>query len=112
MGVARGIGVSKAVGGSRRWSLLLFSWNYIILHTVHSYLLPLPLSIPSTNSLPKKIDDIKLFDFGMARELRPELKVDDENYRLSKCGSPTYMAPGTSRLYCLSALFWMMRLDP
>jgi serine/threonine protein kinase len=40
-------------------------------------------------------DDIKLFDFGMAKELKPEHKVDDENYRLSFCGSPRYMAPGT-----------------
>jgi serine/threonine protein kinase len=39
-------------------------------------------------------DDIKLFDFGMARELKPDLKVDEENYRLSLCGSPRYMAPG------------------
>lgn len=38
-------------------------------------------------------DDIKLFDFGMARELKDELKADDENYRLSLCGSPRYMAP-------------------
>ncbi|KAG7367596.1 serine/threonine protein kinase [Nitzschia inconspicua] len=38
-------------------------------------------------------DDIKLFDFGMAKELKPDLKVDDENYRLSFCGSPSYMAP-------------------
>ena len=40
-------------------------------------------------------DDIKLFDFGMARELTEDLKVDDENYCLSMCGSPRYMAPGT-----------------
>jgi serine/threonine protein kinase len=39
-------------------------------------------------------DDIKLFDFGMAKKLKPEYKVDDENYKLSFCGSPRYMAPG------------------
>jgi serine/threonine protein kinase len=38
-------------------------------------------------------DDIKLFDFGMARELRDDYKTKDGNYRLSKCGSPRYMAP-------------------
>ncbi|KAL3921844.1 MAG: hypothetical protein SGILL_002536 [Bacillariaceae sp.] len=38
-------------------------------------------------------DDIKLFDFGMARELKDDLKADEENYRLSLCGSPRYMAP-------------------
>jgi serine/threonine protein kinase len=44
-------------------------------------------------------DDIKLFDFGMAKELKPEHKVDDENYRLSFCGSPSYMAPGTVQIF-------------
>jgi serine/threonine protein kinase len=45
-------------------------------------------------SLPLATDDIKLFDFGMGRELNDDLKADDENFRLTFCGSPRYMAPG------------------
>lgn len=41
-------------------------------------------------------NDIKLFDFGLAKELRDDLKVDDNLYNLTgDTGSPRYMAPGT-----------------
>ena len=42
-------------------------------------------------------DDIKLFDFGLAKELRDDLKVpgNDKLYHLTgDTGSPRYMAPG------------------
>ena len=39
-------------------------------------------------------DDIKLFDFGLAKELRDDLKVDNHLYKLTEMtGSLRYMAP-------------------
>ena len=52
-------------------------------------------------------DDIKLFDFGLAKELRDEYKVDGGLYKLTAdTGSPRYMAPGTNRFG-----FWMLMMD-
>jgi len=39
-------------------------------------------------------DDVKLFDFGLAKELTPSLKLGNNTYKLTKMtGSPRYMAP-------------------
>ena len=39
---------------------------------------------------------VKLFDFGLAKELKPELKAKSEGYLLTgNTGSRRYMAPGT-----------------
>ena len=67
---------------------------------------------------------LKLFDFGLAKELREEDKTDDGLYRnLTKCtGAIRYMAPevGLGRPYNLSAdayswahlLWFMLALEP
>lgn len=73
-------------------------------------------------------NDIKLFDFGLARELRDHLKVDGTStnfpmYNLTaNTGSPIYMAPevalgkpynGTCDTYSFSILLWeMLALTP
>lgn len=49
-------------------------------------------------------DDIKVFDFGLAKELREHLRCKDNSdlYNLtSDTGSPRYMAPGTLSYYYL-----------
>lgn len=47
--------------------------------------------------------DVKLFDFGLSREL-PERKLDDGTYHMTgDTGSPRYMAPeGKKRRYTQS----------
>ena len=46
-------------------------------------------------------DDIKLFDFGLAKELRDSQMTEDGLYRLTaETGSPRYMAPGTKYCEC------------
>jgi serine/threonine protein kinase len=41
-------------------------------------------------------DDIKLFDFGLAKELKDDMKNENGVYHLTAdTGSPRYMAPGT-----------------
>ena len=43
------------------------------------------------------VNAIKLFDFGLAKELKDNLKLADGNYKLTgDTGSPRYMAPGKS----------------
>lgn len=41
---------------------------------------------------------IKLFDFGLARELKPERRMGRDQFFLSRAGSPRYMAPEVMRL--------------
>ena len=63
-------------------------------------------------------DDIKLFDFGLAKELREDLKHDNHLYNLTAdTGSPRYMAPevalgkpynGTCDTYSFCVLLWEM----
>lgn len=39
-------------------------------------------------------DDVKLFDFGLAKELIPSIQVSPDTYKLThRTGSPRYMAP-------------------
>ena len=49
--------------------------------------------------------DIKLFDLGLVKELRPSDKDSRGNYKLSMAGTPRYMAPecGMYQPYNLSA---------
>jgi len=49
--------------------------------------------------------DVKLFDFGLAKELHKGQEDNCENYKLSMAGTPRYMAPecGMYRAYNLSA---------
>lgn len=63
-------------------------------------------------------DDVKIFDFGLAKELDPKLKNDDGTYKLTgDTGSPRYMAPEvylgkpyneTADTYSFGILFWQM----
>ncbi|CAB9504192.1 activated protein kinase catalytic subunit alpha-1 [Seminavis robusta] len=63
-------------------------------------------------------DDIKLFDFGLAKELRDDLKTEDGLYKLTgDTGSPRYMAPevafgkpynSTCDTYSFCILLWQM----
>lgn len=59
--------------------------------------------------------DIKLFDLGLVKELRPDEKDRNGNYRLSMAGTPRYMAPEcgmyqpynlSADVYSLSMLLW------
>lgn len=62
--------------------------------------------------------DIKIFDFGLAKELHPDEKMDDGLYKLTgDTGSPRYMAPEvalgkpyneTCDVYSFSILMWQM----
>lgn len=62
--------------------------------------------------------EVKIFDFGLAKELRPENKLDDGTYKLtSDTGSPRYMAPEvalgqtyneTSDIYSFGILLWQL----
>src|SRR5210317_2133283 len=49
--------------------------------------------------------DIKLFDLGLVKELQPDERRKDGNYKLSMAGTPRYMAPecGNYKPYNLSA---------
>ena len=49
--------------------------------------------------------DIKLFDLGLVKELLPDDRRKDGNYKLSMAGTPRYMAPecGSYKPYNLSA---------
>lgn len=41
------------------------------------------------------LDDVKIFDFGLSKELHPSLLANDGCYKLTgDCGSLRYMAPG------------------
>eukprot|EP00934_Nitzschia_sp_Nitz4_P000331 Nitzschia sp. Nitz4//scaffold293_size23253//18798//20314//NITZ4_008509-RA/size23253-augustus-gene-0.7-mRNA-1//1//CDS//3329546207//331//frame0 len=64
-------------------------------------------------------DDIKLFDFGLARELPPPEESTNGNgqFKMSQCGSPRYMAPEIGRgeeynekcdVYSFAMLLWEM----
>lgn len=69
-------------------------------------------------SIHRQRDDIKVFDFGLAKELREDLMNDDGTYRLTELtGSPRYMAPevaneqpynATCDSYSFAILFWEM----
>lgn len=49
-------------------------------------------------------DDIKLFDFGLAKELHDEDKDAEGLYKLTGVtGSPIYMAPGKPLVWSLQA---------
>lgn len=62
--------------------------------------------------------DIKVFDFGLAKELHPEDKMENGLYKLTgDTGSPRYMAPEvalgkpyneTCDVYSFSILMWQM----
>ena len=66
-----------------------------------SFLFPWLKSFSSSHLNGKNIgfdcrDDIKLFDFGLAKELHDSLMTKDGLYKLTAdTGSPRYMAPGT-----------------
>eukprot|EP00934_Nitzschia_sp_Nitz4_P000051 Nitzschia sp. Nitz4//scaffold293_size23253//16701//18224//NITZ4_008508-RA/size23253-augustus-gene-0.6-mRNA-1//1//CDS//3329546204//51//frame0 len=64
-------------------------------------------------------DDIKLFDFGLAREVPPVEKSQngDGRFKMTQCGSPRYMAPEIGRgdsydekcdVYSFAMLLWEM----
>jgi serine/threonine protein kinase len=64
-------------------------------------------------------DDVKIFDFGLAAEMHPSLRVNGTNtYRLTaESGSPRYMAPEVALgqpynhlvdVYSFSLLLWEM----
>ena len=63
-------------------------------------------------------DDIKIFDFGLAKELTDDLRNDDGTYKLTEMtGSPRYMAPevhnglpynATCDVYSFAILLWQM----
>ena len=49
----------------------------------------------SHNSFFLQRDDVKVFDFGLAKELYDDQKKEDGLYNLTAMtGSPRYMAPG------------------
>jgi len=62
--------------------------------------------------------DVKIFDFGLAKELDPKQKLDDGTYKLTAdTGSPRYMAPEvfldkpyneTADTYSFSILCWQI----
>ena len=62
--------------------------------------------------------DVKIFDFGLAKELQPSLLVGDDLYELtSSTGSPRYMAPEVclgepynkkADVYSFSVLLWQI----
>jgi len=62
--------------------------------------------------------DVKIFDFGLAKELDPRKKLDDGTYNLTgDTGSPRYMAPEvflsktyneTADTYSFSILCWQI----
>lgn len=62
------------------------------------------------------IGDVKIFDFGLARELEPALRQSDGTYKLTiDTGSPRYMAPevalgktynDTADVYSFCILLW------
>ncbi|KAL7552265.1 hypothetical protein ACHAWF_015497 [Thalassiosira exigua] len=61
--------------------------------------------------------DIKLFDLGLVKELFPNERDKNGNYRLSMAGTPRYMAPEcglyqpynlSADVYSFSMLFWEM----
>eukprot|EP00561_Arcocellulus_cornucervis_P005941 CAMPEP_0185828626 /NCGR_PEP_ID=MMETSP1322-20130828/32649_1 /TAXON_ID=265543 /ORGANISM="Minutocellus polymorphus, Strain RCC2270" /LENGTH=400 /DNA_ID=CAMNT_0028526367 /DNA_START=50 /DNA_END=1252 /DNA_ORIENTATION=- len=62
--------------------------------------------------------DVKLFDFGLAKEIRPEEKLDDDLYKMSgNTGSLRYMAPEVALekpynssvdVYSFGILFWQI----
>lgn len=63
-------------------------------------------------------DDIKLFDFGLATEMKDDRKADDDTYRLTgTTGSPRYMSNEVGNeipynektdVYSFAILFWEM----
>lgn len=62
--------------------------------------------------------DVKIFDFGLAKEMRPEDMVSDDLYEMSgNTGSLRYMAPEVARrlpynssvdVYSFAILFWQI----
>lgn len=62
--------------------------------------------------------DVKIFDFGLAKELHPSLMVSDDLYELTaSTGSPRYMAPEVcigdpynrkADVYSFTVLFWQI----
>jgi serine/threonine protein kinase len=50
-------------------------------------------------------DDIKLFDFGLSKELKDDMKTENGLYNLTAdTGSPRYMAPGKEGVGCMMLL--------
>ena len=69
-------------------------------------------------SIPFQRDDVKLFDFGLSKELHDSFKNDDGTYKLTEMtGSPRYMAPEvglgkpynkTCDSYSFAIMLWQM----
>jgi len=62
--------------------------------------------------------DVKIFDFGLAKELHPEMKLDDGTFKLTgDTGSPRYMSPEvalgqpynqSADVYSFGILLWQL----
>lgn len=64
-----------------------------------------------------EFDNVKIFDFGTAKELKPDFKIGEDQYKnTAETGSPRYMAPEVlsdvyglpADIYSFTLIFWQV----